>query len=436
MNLSNALITRTLSWFLLLGLLSCVSVSSINAQRKRPPHPPDDHLPPNIKYTIDTLLQNNLLNTQLRNHEQPGFSALITQEFKDVYSLVGGASNIELNTLISKESKFRIGSITKQFTAVAILKLHQEGHLNISDPIQRFFPDFHKYQDTITNKKHPITIEHLLTHTSGLADDWYLFKTLSPRVVYPNSARSFFLDDYLKDYPVQSKPGTVFSYSNFGYVLLGLIIEIASRKSYEDYVQTELFDVAGMENTTIDHPSKIIDNRVQGYRMGDSGLNNAGDEDLLKAFSAGNIISTVGDLNKWYHALFNGQIISRDLLKKAHTVYLKREDQPKEYLPIYTPYGYGWAIYSQGQIHSHGGLISGFRSSVIFIASLNIFVVLLSNFYYPEKDITIDNLSSKMLLEAINYSSVRISIKRTITNNLKTKPIRINYLKVVGFNDK
>ena len=392
--------------------------------------------------------------------KQYGYSALVTKDFKEIYSKAGGYANLELykehprpphphrhppnlhekelSTPIVKESKFRIGSITKQFTAVAILKLHQQERLNISDPIQRFFPDFHKYQDTITNEKHPITIEHLLTHTSGLADDWYLFKTLSPRVVYPNSARRFFLDDYLKDYPVQSKPGTVFSYSNFGYVLLGLIIEIASGKSYEDYVQTELFDVAGMENTTIDHTSKIIDNRAQGYMMGDSGLNNAGDEDLLKAFSSGNIISTVGDLNKWYHALFNGQIISRDLLKKAHTVYLKREDQPEEYLSSYTPYGYGWVVDSlitgtleRIPIIQHNGVVGGFRSNVIFVPSSNIFVVILSNFRYEEPYSMIDYLSQVIALEATEHP---IRLKKTIISNFKKGiTIRKNSLSDINF---
>ena len=362
--------------------------------------------------------------------EQYGYSALVTKDFKEIYSKVGGYANLELyrervhphplpppprphkkelSTPISKNSKFRIGSITKQFTAVAILKLHQQERLNISDPIQRFFPDFHKYQDTITNEKHSITIEHLLTHTSGLADDWYLFKTLSPRVVYPNSARRFFLDDYLKDYPVQSKPGTVFSYSNFGYVLLGLIIEIASGKSYEDYVQTELFDVAGMENTTIDHPSKIIDNRVQGYRMGDSGLINADDEDLLKAFSAGNIISTVGDLNKWYQALFNYQIIPIDLLQKAYSLYILENGEKN-------PYGYGWGIdvtsIQNETLIGHNGLIGGFRSSIVFHPPSKTFSVLLSNFRYPPEDRTIEGLSIRMIAKAIGKPLSRKKLRR------------------------
>ena len=248
--------------------------------------------------------------------------------------------------------------------------------------------------------------------------------------MYPNRARRFFLDDYLKDYPIQFKPGTVFYYSNFGYVLLGLIIERASGKSYEEYLQKNIFDPAGMENTTIDHTSKIIENRVQGYMMGDSGLINAGDEDLLKAFSAGNILSTVGDLNKWYQALFNGQIISRDLLKKAHTVYLKKEDQPEEYLSLYRPYGYGWVIIGGGQAVSHGGLISGFRSSLYFIPSLKIFTVLLSNFHYPEKDTTIDNLSNDMTVEAINSFLPK---RRRGFNLLEEELRRAKFLKVFGF---
>ena len=169
-------ILKPLVWFLLLSFFLCINVSSIIAQK------------PFDRAKIDHLLDSTFKNKQY------GYSALITKDFNEVYSKVGGYANLELykehprpphlpghqppprppekklSTPIGKESKFRIGSMTKPFTAGAILKLYQDDSLVLSDPIQDYLPNFPKYQDTITKEKQSITIEHLLTHTSGLTD--------------------------------------------------------------------------------------------------------------------------------------------------------------------------------------------------------------------------------------------------------------------------
>ena len=172
---------KLFSCFLPLSFFCCTSVrqTSNNLLSSRlpsppPPHPPHHHLPPHIRHTIDRLLDDNLLNAQLRGEEQPGFSALITKNFefekhgprKPLYNRVGGASSIESNQLISETTKFYIGSMTKQFTAVAILTLKESGHLELSDSIQEHLPDFPVKR--YNGKDVPITIEQLLTHTSGL----------------------------------------------------------------------------------------------------------------------------------------------------------------------------------------------------------------------------------------------------------------------------
>ena len=168
-------ILKPLVWSLLLSFFCCTSVRQASNNllpSPPPPHPPHHHLPPHIKHTIDRLLDDNLLNAQLRGEEQPGFSALITKNFefekhgprKPLYNRVGGASSIESNQLISETTKFYIGSMTKPFTAGAILKLYQDDSLDLSDPIQNYMPEGYKFP----SKKWTITIEHLLTHTSGL----------------------------------------------------------------------------------------------------------------------------------------------------------------------------------------------------------------------------------------------------------------------------
>ena len=215
---------------------------------KLPHHP--DRLPPKI---INDLLRNNLLNNQLKKHEQPGVSVLITQDSEEVYGLVDGASRIEQKRLIRKDSKFHIGSDTKQFTAIAILKLKEDGCLKLSDPIQEYLPDFP--QKTYDGKPCKITIKHLLTHNSGLvnipqnidplnlaakagkiivdmAKENRIFsdQVLQRDYLYQRFRKKFHqvVYEYYKNDPLEFETGTKFGYSNYGFFLLGLIIERVS----------------------------------------------------------------------------------------------------------------------------------------------------------------------------------------------------------------
>ena len=168
-------ILKPLVWFLLLSFFCCTSVrQESNSLQSRllspsPPHLPHHHLPPHIKDKLDCVLSARVLNFLLENHDQPGFSALITKNFKEVYSLEGGASNIEQRRPIHKDTKFYIASLTKPVTAIAILKLKEDGRLNLSDPIQNYMPEGYNFPKKKYNGKDaPITIKHLLTHSSGL----------------------------------------------------------------------------------------------------------------------------------------------------------------------------------------------------------------------------------------------------------------------------
>ena len=463
-------ILKPLVWFLLLSFFLCINVSSIIAQK------------PFDRAKIDHLLDSTFKNKQY------GYSALITKDFNEVYSKVGGYANLELykehprpphppghpppprppekklSTPIGKESKFRIGSMTKPFTSVAILKLYEDGYLNLSNRLTHFFPGFQDYPE--------ITIEHLLTHTAGFVDsidnfyslivvpfalqEYYTKVNESSKNVLPfpdqsstipNLLVKFFTENNFKklliyysgsmgvNYPTEWKPGTGFDYSNFGYILLGLIIHKVTKekkeiteKGFDQYVQKNLFDAAGMSNTTIEDESKIIKNRVDGYEKIDYGNPSFGLENLKKStplllisateFSAGNILSTAEDLNKWYQALFNGQIISRDLLKKAHTVHVYINEEQK------IGYGYGWIITDEGKRKtiSHNGILNGFRANMIFHPSLKILSVLLSGFYYPTSpsfDLTIENLSSGMLSEALDAFLPASSFKRRMRASLQ-----------------
>ncbi len=258
----------------------------------------------------------------------PSVSVLISKEFEPTFTLVKGYADIKNEVPTSHISRFRIGSLTKQFTAVAILKLMEEGKLSLNHSIQSYLP-------TLPVKSHTITIEHILSHTSGLkevTETEGFFSTLTKLGSEPE-----ILVNYFKDYPLEFEPGSTFQYSNSGYHLLGLIIEKASGQDYEDYLKTEIFDKADMENTSVDNGQKIIKNRASGYEKDNERIINSSYIDMSVPFSAGNLLSTTEDINKWYKALFHYTIVVKENLEKAHNPYTYNDGTKSSY-------GYGWFV--------------------------------------------------------------------------------------------
>lgn len=295
----------------------------------------------------------------------PAVSVLVTKDFKPFYVNVKGHSNLENNIKANEYSKFRIGSVTKQFTAIAILLLKEKGKLSLSDTIQKFLPTF-------PTKSRPISIEHLLTHTSGLkeiTETEVFFEELMKNGCDPDT-----LVNYFKDYPLEFTPGSKFMYCNSGYHLLGLIVEKVSGVSFEDFIRKFILIPSDMQHTAVDNNSKIISNRVSGYEDYQGEIKNATYIDMSIPFSAGNLVSTTEDLNKWYKALFEYKIVSKSSLKKAHTPYQLLDSSR-------ISYGYGWFIDSlQGEkIISHEGGINGFLSSVWYAPKSKTLISMLSN---------------------------------------------------------
>lgn len=312
----------------------------------------------NYTQQIDSIIYSKFNNG-------PAVSALITQNSEAVYSKIKGYSDIENTVLATDSSKFRIGSVTKQFTAISILMLQEEGKLSTKDPIQNYLPSF-------PVKSKPILIEHLLTHTSGLkevTETEVFFEQLMKNGCKPDTLVNFF-----KDYPLEFNPGTEFKYCNSGYHLLGMIIEKVSKMSYGDFIQKNIFSPAKMVNSQIDDNSTLISNRVSGYESKHNEIQNATYIDMSIPYSAGNIISTTADLNKWYENLFEYKFVSKITLEKAHSKYQLTDS-------TYINYGYGWFIDTlQGEkVISHEGGINGFLSSVWYVPSHKTLSVLLSN---------------------------------------------------------
>ena len=311
------------------------------------------------KYKKDA---DEILNSSFNNG--PGCAALISVNGNTEYSYCTGKANIELDVPIKLEHKFRIGSLTKQFTAIGIMILEERGKLSLSDSIQKYIPNF-------PVKKYTITIEHLLTHTSGIKS------YTVPEIMNEKFMRLYHHPDSLvksfSGFPLEFEPGSKFSYSNSGYHLLGLIIENVSGMSYASFIQKEIFDKAGMKNSRTDSHQEIIKNRISGYDPF-IGPVNAQFIDMSIPYSAGNILSTVSDLNLWYKALFSYEIVKKETLIRAHTPYTLSSGK-------ISSYGFGWGVDTlQGQpVITHSGGIPGFLSNAIYFTEQGLLTIVLSN---------------------------------------------------------
>jgi CubicO group peptidase (beta-lactamase class C family) len=269
-----------------------------------------------------------------------------------------GFANLEWNIPDSPKTKFRLGSITKQFTAASILLLEERGKLSVNDSVKKYMPDAPAAWDKIT-------IFNLLTHTSGIPSftSFPDYAKLEPFQATPAELVARF-----RDKPLDFQPGEQWSYSNSGYVLLGYLIEKISGESYAHFVQDNIFKPLGMVDSGYDSNSAVIQNRASGYTMGQNGIVNAGYIDMTIPLSAGALYSTTEDLLRWEQGLFGRKLISPASLKKMTT-------------PFKNDYGFGLgirAVNGQEQI-DHGGGIEGFNTKLAYYPAEKLTVVVLAN---------------------------------------------------------
>ena len=279
----------------------------------------------------------------------PGAAVLVRREGRTVLREGFGLASLDLAVPIDPAHVFEIGSVTKQFTAAAILRLAEEGKLALADPITKLLPDLPAaYQS--------ITLAQLLSHTSGVPS-YTDFPEWRPRWREDMSLET--LIGIFRDKPLDFVPGQSWKYSNSGYILLGAAIEKASGKSYEDYVEQELFAPLGMASTRYGHQEEVVTGRAVGYTKGADGWSNAPYLSLTQPYAAGSLMSTVDDLARWSDALEAGKAVSarsRDLMFTPAFL------AGGEYDGISTRYGLGNAIGSVAghPTHEHGGGIHGF----------------------------------------------------------------------------
>ncbi len=295
---------------------------------------------------------------------ETGCAALVAKNGQIIYQKAFGMANLELNVPMQPDMVFRIGSITKQFTAVAILQLMEQGKLSLQDDITKFIPDY-------PTQAYTITIEHLLTHTSGI-------KSYTSITDYIKNVRTDMKPEELiaqfKNQPMEFAPGTKWNYNNSGFFLLGYIIEKITGKTYAEYIQENFFTPLGMTSSCYGSDTKIIKNRAYGYQPGDDGVRNSDYCSMTQPYSAGSIMSTVGDLFKWHQAVHSYKLVKKETIDKAFTEYKLANGDG-------TGYGYGWFLSQlQGSpTIEHGGGIFGYLTSSIYLPEEDVFVALFSN---------------------------------------------------------
>jgi len=268
-----------------------------------------------------------------------------------------GMANYELLVKNSRSTVFRIASLTKQFTATAILKLVEQGKISLDDPVSLFIE---KYRHGSK-----INIHQLLSNTSGIPS-YTEFSNFQQDMLMNRSVDQI-LDSVLQK-ELLFEPGTQYDYSNSGYLLLGKIIEEVSGQSYEEFLTEHIFIPHNMNNTGLDSNKLIIKNRASGYYLSENKLQNCTYFDMSNAHSAGGIYSTAEDLYLWNSALFSCRVMNEGLFRTMIT-------------PIKNNYGYGIVRFSKGDIEivMHDGNIPGYKTWMQRIIPNNITVILLSN---------------------------------------------------------
>lgn len=293
----------------------------------------------------------------------PGGVFMVAHRGKITYQKAFGKANLELNVNLTTENVFQLGSITKQFTAIAILMLEEQGKLNVNDAVSKYVPDY--------PAGNSITLHHLLTHTSGIKD-FTKIKTLSDIAQKEMSPKM--MVDFFKNEPVDFAPGEKFDYNNAGYVLLGYIIELVSGERYEDFIKKYIFDRVGMKHSYYASDRKVINNRAYGYHKKEFGYVNKTVISFSVPFSSGSLMSTLGDMLKWQNALNQQLLINAKETNRAFGTYKLNNGE------AFT-YGYGWHIKEINgiPIRAHGGSIFGFKTMAVYIPSEDIYVIGLSN---------------------------------------------------------
>ena len=294
---------------------------------------------------------------------EPGATALVAIDGKIVYHKAFGMANMELDVKMEPDMVLEIGSITKQFTAVSILMLMEQGKLDLDDDITKFIEDYPTHG-------HHISIHHLLTHTSGIKS-YTSMESWVP--IWRKDFEPKELIDFFKNEPMDFAPGEEWSYNNSAYFILGYIIEKASGQTYEEFVETNIFERLGMKSSLYGSNSEIIKKRASGYQKNEEYIN-AEYLSLSQPYAAGSLMSNVNDLFIWNRAIRSNTLVKQESIDLAFTNYELNNGEKINY-------GYGWGLneINGSPTIEHSGGIFGYVTNAIYLPNEDVFVAVYSN---------------------------------------------------------
>jgi CubicO group peptidase (beta-lactamase class C family) len=316
-------------------------------------------------------------------------SVLVARDGQPLLNRGFGMANIEWNIPATPDTKFRLGSVTKQFTGMAVLLLEEQGKLAVTDSIRKLIPEAPAAWDKVT-------IHHLLTHTSGIPSFTGLPDYRKTNALPAPPAETM---KRVTGMPLEFEPGARFKYSNTGYTLLGLIVERASGMAYDAFLRKHVLGPLEMHDTGYHHNNVIVPRMAAGYSRGPKGLEPAGHIDMSIPHAAGALYSTTADLLKWDAALRRGALLG----KASYEKYFKPEKDG---------YAYGWVVREQGGmgVQQHGGGIEGFSTVITRVPAEKLLVVALSNLEQSQAG----RLATDLTLLALGREAPKPAVRKEV----------------------
>ncbi len=344
--------------------------------------------------TVDTnsMIVSNIDSLMNYTYENGLFNGtvLVSQNNEVIYRNSFGYADFDKKELLAPESSFYLASVSKQFTTMAVMILKERGKLSYDDKLSDYFPDFPDYADSIT-------IRHMMTHTSGIPDHYRL-----------NAYKAGLNNDDVYDILVKQKkldfePGSQYSYSNGGYVLLSMIVAKVSGQPFHEFMKTNIFTPLGMDNTLVyDRSEPEVTNRAIGYNA-----NGKLDDYEIFTTGAGGLYSNIDDLFKWDQALNNDQLVSAETLNEAYQSTLLSSGDTSYY-------GFGWGMDQEKKWVGHSGGLSGFRTYIRrYLDTGDAFVLLTNKGDAVDIDGINTALENILVNEDFEFPKTRLSNKLT-----------------------
>lgn len=354
--------------FVTAALAAALAVLPVSGQAQAPAPaqaPPAPVVVPAKAASLDQAALEQKVHELMQAHQRVNDftgTVLLAKNGKALVTKSYGFANIEWQIPNSAQTKFRIGSITKQFTSMMMMQLREQGKLKLEDSVCAFVA-------SCPEPWKPVTIHHLLTHTSGIPTYTAIAAWRATNMVPKTTEQMVAI---FRDLPLQWVPGEKYAYNNSGYFLLGVVIEKVTGKKYEQALQEMILAPLGLQDTGYDWPGTILAQRAAGYEGRGVNNRNASALDMQQPYAAGALYSTVADLLKWEQALY-----AEVLLPEAAKQIM--------WTPFTNNYGYGWSVLEPSPATfghkrlAHSGGINGFSSMLIRVPGDNVTAIVLSN---------------------------------------------------------